>query len=192
MTNEEMERTMQFIVEQQAQFTTNIQKVEEAQLRDAPRLQRLEAAFVELVELARTTDERLDSLTDSHRRLAEAQARTEGRVVELAEATERQISQLAAHAEARLSALTVHVDQLAERTGASLSALAAHVDQLADRTEVPLSTLAAHLDRVALAQTRTDESLSRLIEAQTRTDEGLSKLTEIVGQYIRTSRDGSE
>ena len=35
-----MQRTMQFIIEQQAQFAANIQKVEEAQLRDTPRLQR--------------------------------------------------------------------------------------------------------------------------------------------------------
>ena len=33
MTNEEMQKLMQFILEQQAQFAVNIQKLEEAQAR---------------------------------------------------------------------------------------------------------------------------------------------------------------
>jgi len=46
MTGDEMERTMQFILEQQAQFTANIQMLQEERTRDAERLARLEGAFV--------------------------------------------------------------------------------------------------------------------------------------------------
>jgi septal ring factor EnvC (AmiA/AmiB activator) len=101
---------MQFILEQQAQFAANIQKLEEAQLRDAPRTQRLELAFVEMVELARTVDDRLDQVdgrldqqsavqtrlelaltrvAEEVGQLAHAQRETEGRVADLARAQER-------------------------------------------------------------------------------------------------------
>jgi len=62
MTNEEMHRTMEFIVEQQAQFAANIQRLQEERIRDNPRLTRLEESFQLLVQLAQTTDIRLDRL----------------------------------------------------------------------------------------------------------------------------------
>ncbi len=62
MTNEEMHRTMEFIVEQQAQFAANIQRLQEERIRDNPRLTRLEESFQLLVQLAQTTDTRLDRL----------------------------------------------------------------------------------------------------------------------------------
>ena len=51
MMNDDLRSTMQFILDQQAQFAVNNQKLEEAHLRDAPRIQRLESAFVGIVEL---------------------------------------------------------------------------------------------------------------------------------------------
>ena len=42
MTNEEMQRTMEFIVEQQAQFAANIQRLQEERIRDTPRITILE------------------------------------------------------------------------------------------------------------------------------------------------------
>ncbi len=62
MTNDEMHRTMEFIVEQQAQFAANIQRLQEERIRDNPRLTRLEESFQLLVQLAQTTDIRLDRL----------------------------------------------------------------------------------------------------------------------------------
>ena len=62
MTNEEMQRTMGFIIEQQAQFAANIQRLQEERIRDNPRLTRLEESFQLLVQLAQTTDTRLDRL----------------------------------------------------------------------------------------------------------------------------------
>lgn len=57
MSFEQMQSTMQFIVEQQAQHAVLMHKNEE-------RLGQLEAAFVTLTELARNQDERMDSVDE--------------------------------------------------------------------------------------------------------------------------------
>ena len=62
MSNEEMNKKMEFIVEQQAQFAANIQRLQEERIRDNPRLTRLEESFQLLVRLAENTDTRLDRL----------------------------------------------------------------------------------------------------------------------------------
>src|SRR6185436_2224091 len=62
MTNEEIQRTMEFILGQQAQFVTNIQRLQEERIRDNPRLSRLEESFQLLVRLAENTDTKLDRL----------------------------------------------------------------------------------------------------------------------------------
>ena len=54
MTNEEMQSTMQFLLEQQAQFAARMQKDEE-------RIARVENAMLILTELARSADERMDT-----------------------------------------------------------------------------------------------------------------------------------
>jgi len=61
MTNEEMRRTMEFIVEQQAQFAASIQRADEERARDQPRLARLEDSFQRLVALCENVDARLDT-----------------------------------------------------------------------------------------------------------------------------------
>jgi len=60
MTGDEMERTMQFILEQQAQFMANIQMLQEERSRDDERLVRIERAFVQLTELTVRANERMD------------------------------------------------------------------------------------------------------------------------------------
>ena len=62
MINEEMQKTMEFILEQQAQFAVNIQRLQEERIRDHPRLTRLEESFQLLVQLAQTTDTRFDTV----------------------------------------------------------------------------------------------------------------------------------
>jgi DNA repair exonuclease SbcCD ATPase subunit len=90
MNNEEIQKTMEFILEQQAQFAANIQKFQEERMRDDSRIKRLEESFQLLVQLAQSTDTRLDTLETNMATLAEAQAN-------LAEAQ--------AHTDERLSAL---------------------------------------------------------------------------------------
>ena len=69
MTHEEMQRTMEFIVQHQAQFAARIELLQEQRERDDERIARLEASFPLLVEsfplliqLAQTTDSRLGKL----------------------------------------------------------------------------------------------------------------------------------
>ena len=87
MTNEEMQKTMEFILEQQAQFAVNIQRLQEERIRDHPRLTRLEESFQLLVQLALTTDTRFDTgesnmatLESNMAALAAAQAHSEQRL----------------------------------------------------------------------------------------------------------------
>jgi hypothetical protein len=87
MNNEEIQKTMEFILEQQAQFAANIQKSQEERIRDGSRIKRLEESFQLLVQLAQSTDTRLDSLESNTAALetnmaalAEAQAHSDERL----------------------------------------------------------------------------------------------------------------
>jgi septal ring factor EnvC (AmiA/AmiB activator) len=79
MTDEEMRRTMQFILEQQAQFVADIQKISEVQAQQ----QQMQAQQQQ--QIGRLAEATL-AITGIVGRLADAQERTERRVVELAEA----------------------------------------------------------------------------------------------------------
>ncbi|MGH9942085.1 MAG: hypothetical protein ACRD9R_06995 [Pyrinomonadaceae bacterium] len=74
MSEEEMQRKMEFIINHQAQFVTDIQKVSEAQ--------------------GKLTDAML-GVVGMIGKLTEAQARTDAKLVELAEAQQRTDAQLA-------------------------------------------------------------------------------------------------
>ena len=94
MTNDEIQRTMEFILEQQAQFAASMQRLDEERIRekeqrvrDVSRLARVEESFQLLVQLAQTTDVRLDgieartaSLETNMAALAAAQAHSEQRL----------------------------------------------------------------------------------------------------------------
>lgn len=134
MTNEDFEKRMEFIIEQQAIFAAdmNLLKESQTQLTDRVdrlsvkidaladmqaqseiRLSRVEESFVLLVQVARITDERLDTLSQKMEILTEAQARTDNRMAELAEA---QI-----HTEERLNALINVVDRYISRGNGDIS-----------------------------------------------------------------------
>ena len=74
MTDEEFQRRMDFIIGQQAQFGTDIQKLQEAQAQTEHVVARLAnvtaAGFKEVTA-------KIDALVDSHIRLTEAQSRTD-------------------------------------------------------------------------------------------------------------------
>jgi hypothetical protein len=61
MTDEDRQRTMDFILEQQAQFSVNLQKLEEIQKADAVRIGRVEESIITLTRIAQGFDERLDN-----------------------------------------------------------------------------------------------------------------------------------
>jgi len=88
MTDEEMRRTIQFILEQQAQFTTDMQQMREEHAR---------SAAVTGQQIGRLAEATL-AITGIVGRLGDAQERTERKVAELAEVqerTERKVGELA-------------------------------------------------------------------------------------------------
>jgi hypothetical protein len=60
MTNEDRQRTMDFILQQQAQFAASIQRLEEERIRDRPRQVELEKSFQIVVHLLEIQESRLD------------------------------------------------------------------------------------------------------------------------------------
>ncbi len=107
MSNENIEKRIEFIIEQQAQFTSDmnllkdsqtqltarvdrlacqVEALAEIQAQAETRLSRVEESFVLLVQMARITDERLDNLSEKMGMLTEAQARTDNKLADLAEA----------------------------------------------------------------------------------------------------------
>jgi|ERR1051326_5582663 hypothetical protein len=100
MNDEERQRTMDFILKQQAQFAVGMQKLEEgmerleqADVRASLRLDRLERTVVLIARQFRR--ERKD-LRERIAALADAQIRTEEAVRALASATERNGNDIAA------------------------------------------------------------------------------------------------
>lgn len=74
MSNEELERRMAFIVEQQAQFTSDIQQLREVQGRTENVVGRLANATLEGFK---DTNAKIDALVDSQIKLTEAQSQTD-------------------------------------------------------------------------------------------------------------------
>lgn len=86
MTNEELEKRMEFILEQQAQFAANMQTHDErfAQLENL--VNRLAAATLEGFK---DVNAKIDALVDSHLRLTEAQAHTDEKLRNLIAVVDR-------------------------------------------------------------------------------------------------------
>jgi ABC-type transporter Mla subunit MlaD len=97
MTNEEIQRTMDFILGQQAQIAASFQRQEEERKRDGARIKRLEEAFQLVAQLAQATETRLERLETSSTNLEARTSNLDARMEELAAAQ--------AHADERLSAL---------------------------------------------------------------------------------------
>lgn len=107
MSNERIEKRIEFIIDQQAQFTTDMNLLKESQAQFTERVDRLasqvealaaiqaqaevrlgrvEESFILLVQMARITDERLDNFGEKMAMLTEAQTRTDNKLADLAEA----------------------------------------------------------------------------------------------------------
>lgn len=99
MTGDEMERTMQFILEQQAQFMANIQILQEQRTRDEGRQARLERAFVQLTEVTVSVSQRIN---EQDARNNELRARDTERLARLERAFV-QLTELAVSANERMN-----------------------------------------------------------------------------------------
>jgi uncharacterized phage infection (PIP) family protein YhgE len=114
MANEEMQNTIQFILDQQAQLTVNldklgekvekiaekVEKIAEAQVAYERRTSRLEESFQVLVQLAANMDGRMDTIS----------ANTDRRINALTAAQERTGQQLA-QTDSKLNALIGTVER---------------------------------------------------------------------------------
>ena len=116
MTNEEMQRTMEFIVEQQAQFAANIQRLQEERIRDTPRITRLEESFQLLVRLAENSDLRMDRIESTTTALESTTTPLESTTSALA-ANMAALAAAQTHTDERLTALIDIVRE--ERNGTS-------------------------------------------------------------------------
>src|ERR1700749_1133960 len=82
MTSEEMEKTMAFILEQQAQFAINQQRHEEIMHRHEEAMLRIEASQELTAQQGTHLSTAMVELAEGHTRTAEAQSRTEAALAE--------------------------------------------------------------------------------------------------------------
>ena len=80
MTNEEIQRTMGFIIKQQESFAEGMEQIRGAHDRGEARLSRLEAAFVNLYNTVTELGKAQKDLAEKMAELAEAQAHTDQRL----------------------------------------------------------------------------------------------------------------
>ena len=90
MNNEEFDRKMAFIVEQQAQFATDIQQMRELQAKTENVVGRLAYATLEGF---RDVNANIDSLVDSQIKLTEAQTHTDQNLQNLIAVVDRYFSE---------------------------------------------------------------------------------------------------
>jgi len=104
MTNEDRQRTMDFILQQQAQFAASIQRLEEERIRDQPRQAELQKSFQVVVDLLKIQESRLDRADSRSDRMEIDTAGVEQRTKAL-EINMAALAAAQAHADERLSAL---------------------------------------------------------------------------------------
>jgi hypothetical protein len=90
MDNEEFERKMSFIVEQQTQFVADIQQMRELQAQTENVVGRLAQATLEGFK---DVNAKIDSMVDSQIRLTEAQTLTDGNLRNLIAVVDRYFSE---------------------------------------------------------------------------------------------------
>jgi len=148
MADEEIQRAIEFIVQQQAKYAARLEK-------DAPRLAMLEESFKLLVELARGADERLDQ---NAARLDQNAARLDqdaARLDQDAARFERDESRLARLEESftMLVELARATDERLDTLGETTATLSHTINELLQRTITDQSRLA-----------RLEESFTMLVE----------------------------
>lgn len=84
MTNDEIERVMNFIIKQQESFADNW-------LKSDDRMTRLESAFVGVFNMVTETAKAQRKLTEAHLQLSEAEKRTDERLRALMKTVDRYI-----------------------------------------------------------------------------------------------------
>ena len=104
MTNEDRQRTMDFILQQQARFAAHLEQLEEERIRERPLQAELKKSFQKVVDLLGIQESRLDRSEAILERVGFDSSAVEARTTAL----ETNMAALAAaqkHADDRLSAL---------------------------------------------------------------------------------------
>ncbi len=83
MNEDDIRKKMEFIVEQQAQFAVNIQKLEEADARASERMSKLETGFVSMFNFGVELREAQRQTRETQQHTDEALAKLTGRVQEV-------------------------------------------------------------------------------------------------------------
>jgi len=109
MPKDDFERQMSFIIEQQAKFSVDIQKLQESQARTTEDIRKLQEAQARTVEAQERTDGMIRQLIDVNLSLVNHVGAIDERLLKLAE------SQV--HTDRRLDALIDVVDKLTRRNG---------------------------------------------------------------------------
>ena len=114
MSNEEFERKMEFILEQQAQFASDIQQLREVQAQTGQHLTQTEQLLTRLVNVThegfKDVNAKIDALVDSQIGLSQSHVRLSEAHVRLSEA-QAQLSEGQARTDEALRNLTVLVDR---------------------------------------------------------------------------------
>ena len=186
MTNEEMEKAIEFIIEQQAQQAARAEE-------DRLRLARVEESFVILVELARLADERLDTLTVNGEKIEKAMefileqqaqqaARAEEDRLRLARVEESLVTfiELARLADERLDTLAANDEKIEKAMEFILEQQA----QQATRAEEDRLRLARVEDAFVKLNERMDGSSERIEGDESR----LAKLEDAFTILVRWAR----
>ncbi len=100
MINEEMQKTMQFILDQQAQFAINMQKLDEKQLEAEARvtgveerMTKIENVMLRLANVQVDGNKRMEGFEENMRRISAVQTETTERLNILVNTVERYISE---------------------------------------------------------------------------------------------------
>ena len=142
MTNEDFDRRMEFILDQQARFASDIQQLQESQARTERNVTRTEQVVAQLADVTQETlTTMLEGFRDVNARieaLAEAQSRTEERFRE----TDAKINALV-DSQIRLEEAQLRTEESLRKTDAKIEALA----ESQSRTEESLRRLSDTVDR---------------------------------------------
>ena len=192
MTNEELERKMEFIVEHQAQFASDIQQLGDAQARTEQNLVRTEQVVSGLANVVdqglRVTQEgfrdvnaKIDVLVNSQIALTQAQSRTEENLKNTDAKIDALVdSQIAlTEAQSRTDENLKRTDENLKRTDENLK----RTDENLKRTDENLKDVNAKIEALTQAQSRTEENINR-------TGENLKNLIALVDRYLREGRNG--
>ena len=175
MSNEEFERKMEFILGQQAQFSSDIQILREAQSQTDQLVTRLaNVTFAGFKDV----NAKIDALVDSQIALTAAQSQTEKDLLEGSKDVNAKIDSLV-DSQIALTEAQNRTDENLKRTDEHLK----QTDENIKRTD-------EHLKQTDENIKRTTEDVKQTTENVKRTDESLRNLIALVDRYLREGRNG--